>query len=304
MVSPFLARYVLKATPSLCSLAQCETCSFRFFDSRLTPAEVEKLYSGYRGNEYFRVRHAVEPWYSKKVNDGIGGDPDEIRKRNDSLATFLGAHVEMGKIETILDYGGDRGQFIPVALGKLKFVFEVSAATPVDGVTRIGSNAELQERRFDFLLLCGVLEHCSEPLEILRALTSLAKGPDSLFYIGVPYERFDLSLAGTGKLQNLYLDLLRHTGPFLTLLDFYSTAARVRWDIIPPLGFMKCHEHLNFFNERSMFALLRRVGLEMIACSTTQTNTYPARPLSLNVLAAPSGLTDRARINLEEKAQG
>lgn len=304
MVSPFLARYVLKATPSLCSLAQCETCSFRFFDSRLTPAEVEKLYSGYRGNEYFRVRHAVEPWYSSKVNDGIGGDPDEIRRRNDALVAFLSAHLEMEEIETVLDYGGDKGQFLPAPLGKQKYVFEVSDATPVDGVTRIGSNAELQERRFDFLLLCGVLEHCSEPLEILQALERLARGPESLFYIGVPYERFDLRLAGVGKLHRTYIDLLRHSGPLLTLVDFYSTAARVRWDIIPPLGFMKCHEHLNFFNEQSMSALLRRAGLEMIACSTTQTNTYPARPLSLNVLAAAHGFAETARINLEEKPQG
>lgn len=285
MVSPFLARYVVGAAPSRCSLAQCETCSFRFFDARLTPTEVHKLYSGYRGKEYFRVRHAVEPWYSKNVNDGIGGDPDEIHRRNAAFENFVGPHLDMGEVGTVLDYGGDRGQFIPAPLGKRKFVFELSDAIPVEGITRIGSDAELQQWRFDFLMLCGVLEHCSEPLEMLQTLRRLAKGPESRFFIGVPYEWFDLRLIGTGKLYHAYLDVLRRSGPLLTLVDFYSTAARVRWDTVPPLGIVKCHEHLNFFNEQSMTALLRRAGMEMIACSTTQTNTYPARTLSLNVLA-------------------
>lgn len=286
MVSPFLARYVLGTAPPACSLAECEECSFRFYDSRLTGAEVERLYSGYRGKEYFRVRHAVEPWYSAKVNEGIGGDPDEIRTRNEALETFLASDVELGDIEKVLDYGGDRGQFIPSKLGKRKFVFEVSDATPVDGVARIGSEVELEKERFDFVILTGVLEHCSEPLEILERLRNLAAGPDSLFYIGVPYERFDLGMAGQGQIYRKYLDFLRRSGPFLIVADFYSTAVRVRWDAIPPLGFMKCHEHLNFFNEQSMGALLRRAGLAMVASSRTQTNTYPARPTSLNVLAA------------------
>lgn len=286
MVAPFLARYVLGQTPPHCSLAECEVCTFRFYDSRLTGAEVEKLYAGYRGQEYFRVRHEVEPWYSAKVNEGIGGDPDEIRKRNEALEEFLAGHADVGRIEKVLDYGGDRGQFIPASLGKQKFVYEVSDAVTVDGVRRIGSDAELARERFDFVMLTGVLEHCSEPLEILERLRKLADGPETLFYIGVPYERFDLRMAGTGQFYRRYLDFLRRSGPFLILADFYSSAARVRWDIIPPLGFMKCHEHLNFFNEQSMGALLRRAGMRMAASSRTQTNTYPARPTSLNVLAA------------------
>jgi hypothetical protein len=286
IVSPFLASYVLGKVPPLCSLAECELCAFRFFDSRLTSAEVEKLYAGYRGKDYFRVRHAVEPWYSAKVNDGIGGDPDEINKRNEALEAFLSRFVDVSAIERVLDYGGDRGQFIPASLGKRKFVYEVSDAATVNGVTRIGSDVELKSGRFDFVVLTGVLEHCSERLEILERLKKLASGPETLFYIGVPYERFDLRLAGTGSLFRGYLEFLRHTGPFLIAADFYSTAVRVRWDAIPPLGFMKCHEHLNFFHEESMGTLLQRAGLKLIASSRSQTNTYPAKPVSLNVLAA------------------
>jgi hypothetical protein len=249
---------------------------------------VEKLYSGYRGDVYFRERHAVEPWYSKKVNDGIGGDLNEIHERNSALETFLSPHLEMRSIGSVLDYGGDRGQFIPTPLGKQKFVFELSDATPVEQVGLIRSAAELEGQHFDFIMACGVLEHLSEPLQTLQTLASLTKGPESLLHISVPYERFGLKWLGTGRLYRAYLELLRRSGPLLTLVDFYSSACRVRLEAIPPLGIAKCHEHLNFFNENSMASLLRRAGMDMIACSIVRANAYPVPTPALYVLARPN----------------
>lgn len=248
-------------------------------------AEVDKLYAGYRGDRYFRERHAVEPWYSKKVNDGIGGDSDEIRDRNSALEAFLSPHLDMGSIGSVLDYGGDRGQFVPAPLGKQKFVFELSDAMPVEEVKLIGSARELEGQRFDFIMACGVFEHLSEPLQILQTLASMANGPDSFLHISVPYERFSLKWLGTGRLYRDYLEVLRHLGPVLTFVDFYSSACRIRLEAIPPLGIAKCHEHLNYFNEESMAALLRRGGMEMIACSIVWANSYPVPTPSLYVLA-------------------
>ena len=286
IISPFFSRYVLGVEiPPECSYAECESCGFRFFDSRLTDVEVGKLYSGYRGEEYFRERHRVEPWYSRKVNEGIGGDPEEILARNAALEDFLSQHMDMAQVGTVLDFGGDRGQFIPRALGKQKYVFEESAAVPVEAVTRIASETELLDRRFDFLMLAGVLEHCSEPLAILQKLRGLAAGPESHFLIGVPYEQFDVGWLGRGAIYRTYLRLLRHTGPLLTLADFYSTAFRLYRNALPPLGVLKCHEHLNFFNERSMTALLARANMEIVSFQVTQTVSYPTRSLSLCVLA-------------------
>lgn len=48
----------------------------------------------------------------------------------------------------MLDYGGDRGQFIPASLGTDKF-FELSDVVPVPGVARIGSGQELNSMKFD-----------------------------------------------------------------------------------------------------------------------------------------------------------
>jgi len=288
VVAPFLASYAVGSRPARCSLAQCLGCSLRFFTSRLTPDEVTKLYSGYRGEEYFQQRHNAEPWYSRSVNNGIAGDPNEIQTRNTALEAFLQPHINGQEVNAVLDYGGDRGQFIPRAVGKEKFVFELSAAQPVDGVTRIASEAELDGRRFDLTLLLGVLEHCPEPLSVLQKVRPLMRGPDARIIIGVPYEWYGLKSVRPGRVYSWYLDTLLKSRPLMKAIDFYSTLARVRFHRIPPFGIVKCHEHLNFFNEQSMTALLRGAGMDLVACSTTQTCSYPAPTLSLNVLAKPA----------------
>jgi hypothetical protein len=245
------------------------------------------LYSAYRGEEYFRQRHNVEPWYSHRVNHGIASDPNEIQARNFATEAFLGPHINGREVKAVLDYGGDKGQFIPHTVGKEKFVFELSTAQPVDGVTRIESEAELDGHRFDLILLLGVLEHCSEPLAVLQKLRALTQGPDSHIMIGIPYEWYSLKSVGTGGFYSWYLDMLLRSSPLMKAVDFYSTVVRVHFDRIPPLGILKCHEHLNFFNEQSMKELLRGAGMDLVACSTTQTCSYPARTLCLNVLAKP-----------------
>jgi hypothetical protein len=107
----------------------------------------------------------------------------------------------------------------------------------------------------------------------------------SLLYIGVPYERYSVKWVGRGRLYGKYLDGLLKLPSMLTFADFYSTAVRVKLDTVPPLGLVKCHEHLNFFNDKSMRALMAKVGFDVIASAITQVVKYPARVESLNVVA-------------------
>ncbi len=262
IVSPFITTYACGSKPQLCGLCECRSCTFRFFDSRLTDEEIAKLYAGYRGDEYYKARHACEPWYTRAANDGIGGDTHEIASRKQNLTAVLGDHAK--SITTVLDYGGDRGQMIPDTLGQERFVYEISDAPTVDGVQRI---TQLNGRKFDFVMLAHVLEHCSEPKDMLNTLKPLLH-ERSLLYLEVPYERPTMSLAGTGSLQRNYLDMLLGMGPLLKIVDFYSTVARVKFNTIPPLGLQKCSEHLNFFTPASLKALLERNGLELIKSDT------------------------------------
>jgi Methyltransferase domain len=258
IVSPFIARYACGASPGPANLCECQACTFRFFDTRLSSEEVAKLYGGYRGDEYFKARHNSELWYSRKVNDSIGGDPAEIISRKRGLERRLGAKAQT--FVTVLDYGGDRGQFIPNSLGRERFVFEISDVEPVEGVTRLSS---VEGRQFDFVMVAHVLEHCSEPGEFLRSLKPLGH-KDTIFYIEVPYERPSLKSAGTGEKQRRYLNALLRMEPLLQLVDLYSTICRIKLDKIPPLGLQKCSEHLNFFNQSSLKALLKSEGFESL----------------------------------------
>jgi hypothetical protein len=160
----------------------------------------------------------------------------------------------------VLDYGGDRGQFIPDGLGSERFVHEISDVTAVEGVTRIPS---VEGRQFDFVMLAHVLEHCSAPRDVLRGLKSLGHSKTA-FYFEVPYERPSLQKAGDGVGQRRYLNALLRLGPLLHMVDLYSTIFPIKFDTIPPLGLQKCSEHLNFFNERSLEALLRSEGFEVV----------------------------------------
>ena len=262
IVSPFIATYACGSKPQSCGLCECRSCTFRFFDSRMTGEEIARLYAGYRGDDYYNARHACEPWYTRAANDGIGGDTHEIASRKQNLTAVLGDHAK--SITTVLDYGGDRGQMIPDTLGTERFVYEISDAPAVDGVQRI---TQLDGRKFDFVMLAHVLEHCSEPKDMLNTLKPLLH-ERSLLYLEVPFERPTMRLAGAGSFQRNYLNMLLGMGPLLKMVDFYSTVARVKFNTIPPFGLQKCSEHLNFFTPASLKALLERNGLELIESDT------------------------------------
>lgn len=285
VVAPFVAHYAVGAPPCRCSLCECNDCTFRFFDSRLTAEEAERLYRNYRGEEYFRVRHRYELWYSRKFNADVGHDDQAIAFRKEIAETLLGRHLDLASIGAVLDYGGDEGQFIPDALGKEKFVFDLSDVVPVPGVTKIGSEADLHSRPFDLVMICHVLEHCSDPCAVLKDIKALGRDRPMLCYIELPDERYDLRFAGRSKMFERYLATLLRCPPALTAVDFFSTAIRLKTNFIPPLGIMKCHEHLNFFNEKSLTAILHAAGFDVLECTTAGIDSYMASGRMLQALA-------------------
>jgi SAM-dependent methyltransferase len=265
VVSPFLASYALGESARMTRLLECGSCGFRFFEDRLTDAEAGRLYAGYRGDRYYEARHRHEPWYTRKVNDAIGGSEEVIRVRTAMVEKFLRDRADVAAIDDVLDFGGDRGQLIPQSIGARRFVYEISGTDAVPGVAHIGSAAELRDRRFDLVLLSHVLEHCSEPRAVLDEVRPLLRGEGSLLYVELPFERAELRWLGKASAYGSYLASLRRLGPLFTAVDLYSTLFRVRWNTMPPLGFLKMHEHLNFFDARSLRELLARSGFEAVA---------------------------------------
>ncbi len=288
LVSRFLASYVFEGTPGPTRLLQCERCGFRFFEDRLTDGEADRLYSGYRGDRYFRERNRCEPWYTRKVNEALGGSEDVTRARRDLVDGFLRRNVDVAKLDDVLDFGGDKGQMIPDGIGKHRFVYEISGTHPVHGVTRIGRTDELAEKRFDLVLLCHVLEHCSEPKAVLDQVRPLLRSKDSLVYVELPFEYVDLRWLGKSRAYGVYLGALRRLPPLLTAVDLYSTLVRTRLETMPPLGFVKMHEHINFFAEDSLRHLLARTGLDLVSIERLVVRSTLGETPVLSALARPA----------------
>jgi len=291
LVSPFIAAYVLHKMPELTRLLACKDCGFRFFETRYDADEVAGLYLGYRGPNYFRSRHRCEFWYSKKTNDAIGSDSREIATRRAGVMAYLTKHVDASKIEKILDYGGDRGQFIPEQIGKERYVYEISKAQPVQGVTNLSERSQVAGRSYDLIMLCHVLEHCSDPIEVLNDIKALTRNGKErpLFYCEVPLEVYDLRWVGTSRFYETYLAMLSAVKPLLYAIDFYSTTARVKFGVIPPLGFLKQHEHINFFSVASLTALMNRAGFQVLGCDivTNKRAVFPSVVKCLATTCAP-----------------
>jgi hypothetical protein len=265
LISPFLAAYVLGQAPRPCRIARCRACELLFWEPRLSEAEAQQLYAGYRGEDYFRVRHRQEFWYTRAVNQGLGGTEEmEIRRR--TMLDTVARHRSLEHVGSVLDYGGDRGQILASGPGANRYVFDISGAEPVAGVSSLRSEAEMAGLRVDLLLLCHVLEHVSTPLDFLQRLKPCL-APGGLVFIEVPWEQFPLADIPERPWYRAYLARLARMSTMLRLVDFYSTAVRVKLRRIPPLGFAKMHEHLNYFGERSLRSLLEHSGFQVLECA-------------------------------------
>jgi hypothetical protein len=263
LVAPFIAEFVLRAPVSTCQLLECRSCGFRFFDRRFTDAEAERLYGHYRGPEYFEVRHRHEPWYTARFNEDLSDQSQVLVKRRQRTSDFLERYLDRSAIETVLDYGGESGQAIPDGWGRDRVVYDLSDAAPVATVRKVSMAAELPQRGFDLAMVLHVLEHAAEPATMLGCVRPLLRERGALL-VEVPYERFSLRALGRGPASQRYVNWLAAHPLALRVADFYSTAARVKLGLVPPLAVPKLHEHINFFDEGSLAALARASGFEML----------------------------------------
>jgi len=287
LVAPFIAERALGRPPVPCSLITCPACGFRCFDGRFDEGEMERLYHGYRGEAYYRTRHGWEPWYTRKVNDGLSDDPGELLSRKKSAFSLISRFLEGASPARILDYGGDRGQFIPDELGGERCVYEISGRAPLPGIQAVESLAGL-EGSFDLVMICQVLEHLpdlSEQLDILHRVM----GDEGVLYVEVPLERPDLRRAGSWPWNRRGLGWLAGHPWLLRCVDLYSTFFRVRRNVIPPWGFLKASEHINFFTAASLEALLRRKGLRVLACEEFKVQGAYADATALGCVARKPG---------------
>ncbi len=258
VLAAFLREHAVIDAPDLGGLFDCGGCGFRGFVDRYEPSEIERIYRDYRGPRYFAARHHHEPWYTRGKNDSIGGTHEIVRRR-ERLSRFLSAQSCSPPLHTVLDWGGDRGQFMP-ELFEERHVFDISGVEPVKGVRRV-EREELTHLSYDLVILAHVLEHASQPLLLLREVLTV---PARFLYVEVPFEPFRLMGLHHAPLYASWVRAVAGTrlAPWFI---FLTLAARYGFGWVPPFGLIHQHEHLNFFDQRTLATCLGAVGCQVIA---------------------------------------
>jgi len=149
---------------------------------------------------------------------------------------------------------------------------------------------DLEGARFDLVMACHVLEHLSDPAAQLEILFELV-GASGALYVEVPLERPDLRWAGVWPWHRRGLSWLAGHRRLLTLVDLHSTWFRIRRNLVPPGGFLKASEHLNFFTTDSLRALMTRKGFQVLACEEMQFVGAFSRATALGCVARRAGAT-------------
>jgi hypothetical protein len=228
MLAPFVVEYVFCGDEYACHLCICPRCQLFFSDVRFDDAEINRLYKDYRGERYCQIREKHEPSYKSDINANFGKSK-AIATRKAFIETII-THHPTKRGESVIDYGGDRGQLIPDSLTPVKrFVYDISGVSPIAGVTSLDNPAS--HAPYDLVMCCGVLEHVSFPRIMLQDLSSLV-APGGALYIevpaGIPTRRyFDITI---GKSR-----LARNWKPIF-------------------------HEHINYFTKSSLMNTLLLSG--------------------------------------------
>lgn len=165
----------------------CNDCAMTFSQVRFGDEEMERMYSGYRGERYCAVRERYEPGYAA-LNGRIGNDPIEINSRANQMTQFISDAIIFSDVKTVLDYGGDRGQHIPPCFdGGLRYVYEPFDGTTMEGAVKLKS---INTMTFDFVMCCNVLEHIPYPKQTLEIIKSACHAGTKIF-IDVPLEAYN-----------------------------------------------------------------------------------------------------------------
>ena len=251
-------------------LLKCEDCNLVYFSASFSEGELSRMYSGYRSVEYQRIRSKYEPWYTQKINDAIGHSADVLNVRRQHLESLLcdALTKQSGSISSptrVLDVGGDEGQFIP-SLDSIvaKAVLEVSGVQPVNGAEVFSDWIEVDNFLPDMIMMCHVLEHIEHAREnIVNAAKSLSSG--GLLYIEIPLDRpVNIGRIFSTRFYLKYTQLLCKAPYLFVLADFVSLVSRRFLKRPIPGAVIKQNEHINFFDGKTIAAVVETLGFELI----------------------------------------
>jgi hypothetical protein len=228
----------------------CSICLTGYFGRRYLPKEMKNIYGQYREEAYLSIRKKWEPWYSESYNENHNSK-DWIASRVNALTEFLLKSIK-DEIHSVVDVGGDQGQFIP-PFATLKIVQEISDRELLPGVMRISNLSEIESA--DLIIYAHVLEHVAEPINEVRVLLEKA----NYVYLEVPF--------GIPEINKERKNKLRFAQHFLSSFSAFCWKSRTMPSsgrIVPSNKMLSQSEHLTFFNEKSIEFMAELLGVSVI----------------------------------------
>jgi hypothetical protein len=146
----------------------------------------------------------------------------------DEVEAFLTPYIS--GVLTVLDWGGDTGVNTPFkSLAKSIDIYDISNKEVIAGINSISLDEALK-KKYQLVICSQVLEHTPYPAKVISKIAQVM-GPSSILYIELPCE-----------------SLVRESSDHKNL-----ASKKKHW-----------HEHVNFYSESSIRALLLFCGLELI----------------------------------------
>lgn len=140
----------------------------------------------------------------------------------------------------VLDWGGDTGLNTPfLEKADSVSVYDISGLDMAGHVTAVGRE-NLSDAPFNLVVCSNVLEHVPSPAGLLEEIVGIMR-PGTLLYLEVPLESFVADRIGADDLAS----------------------GKKHW-----------HEHINFFNETALRALIARCGLKLVHFEVLETAIY------------------------------
>ena len=254
IMSPFISK-ITNQEQTITSLNFCLNCGFSSFTHRYNDLELKSIYGKYRSAYYQKLRQSVEPDYTMVVNNELGGDDVSSQRQTTILDNLKLCGIEP---RSILDYGGDRGQMIPISLiNDDTYVYDMSDVELVRGVQRLHLD-ELKSKSIDLVMINHTLEHMPDFINNLSRLMKDVK-EDAYIYIELPYDSTFLIVfppSTFGKKFRLHMFL----NPKINLMYFrFKRLIRFLLKKSRPL---EMHEHINFFTKKSVVELMKKYNVE------------------------------------------
>lgn len=186
---PFLVERMFGGINKSTKVMHCPRCRCYYSLYRPSDAEMDLLYSGYRGQEYLEQRSRYESYYTAEFNRELYAPADGGRERKNRIWDFVRPYIDKDRVRTVLDFGGDEGQFIPDEFSYAdRYVYEISGNKVADGVTLLKTKEELTGFSWDLIFCNMVMEHLSDPRTYFKEL-AMNMSKHTLLYIEVPVEK-------------------------------------------------------------------------------------------------------------------